>query len=492
MKTPAVAVLDVGKTNKKIRLYDRGFAALAEERTAIEPQMIDGLEVENTEAILAWFREAMKRLTAEHEVLAIAVSAHGATCALLNETGRLAHPVLSYTAAKGEEVVEEFYTTFGDRVRLHRETCSPDLGFANVGKHLFYIKTRSPEAWSKCRYALFYSSFLGHELTGQLGMEPTYLGNHTYLWNFAEWTWSSVGLALQADRLFPRQISSPWDCLGTVKPDLAQDCGLPPACKVTQGIHDSNANFLPYLAQGYTDFLLNSTGTWCVAMRRAERPDLTDEEIAAKVFYNLDALGKPVRTCIFPAGMEYDTFRGFTDARDENDVEAVRRVIAERSLFLVPGVLPDAAAFPGATPRVVDGGKVYPLATLQKTTGKPMASLGQAYYAALNLSLAFATRRILRICGAERGTTVFVEGGFANNPTYCELLAVLCPDLEITLTNVREGTSFGAALTAWMLAEGLSFDQIGREFEIETSRVRAQDYGDLAAYETAFNELLKS
>lgn len=490
MKPSAVAVLDVGKTNKKVSLYDRQFKVLAEERTTVEPKEVDGLEIEDTDTLLDWFRSALRKLSEDAEIRAIAITTHGATVALLNEDGKLAHPVISYTAAKGADVQEEFYDAFGDRASLHKSACAPDVGFANVGKVLYYVKTRLPEVWANCRHALFYTSYLGYELTGNMGIEPTYLGNHSYLWNFAEKTWSPVARELGADKLFPEKLASPWDCLGPVKAELAAECGIPEDCKVTFGIHDSNANFLPYLAQGYANFMLNSTGTWCVLMRTSETLSLTDEEIEAKVFFNLDAIGRPVRTCIFPAGMEYDTFKGFTTLDDQCNVDTVRGVVESKDLFVVPGVMPGASAFPGAAPRVVHGDTVYPLDNLQDQGGAPLTSLGQAYYAALNLSLAFATRKMLASCGAEKRTTVFIEGGFAKNQSYCAILATLCPEQTFALTNVKEGTSFGAALTGWMLAEDLSLEQIGKEFTIETTEIPARDFGDMRGYEDAFRRLL--
>lgn len=486
MKPPAVAVLDVGKTNKKVSLYDRELNVLAKERTTIESKDLNGLEVEDTGALLTWFRSALKKLAADADVRAIAITTHGATLALLDESGKLAHPVISYSAAKGAEIQEQFYETFGDRAMLHQSTCTPDLGFANMAKVLFYVKTRLPEVWSRCRHALFYTSYLGYELTGVRGIEPTYVGNHSYLWNFARNTWSDVARQLGADKMFPPSFNPPWGCLGAVKREMAEECGISVDCKVGQGIHDSNANFLPYLAQGYDDFLLNSTGTWCVLMRKSTSIDLSPDEIAAKVFFNLDAFGRPVRTCIFPAGMEYDTFRGFTLLQDESDSAAVRRVTREKKLFVIPGVLPDASAFPGAAPRVVVGGAEYSLDNLRRRTDSPMTPYRQDYFAALNLSLALATRRMLAWCGVKKGTTVFIEGGFAKNKTYCELLASLCPDQSFVLTSMKEGTSLGAALTGWMLAENLSLEAIGKEFTVRTTLIAGDDFGNLESYEAEF------
>lgn len=491
MKTPVVAVLDVGKTNKKLALYDRQFNVVASERTVIEPGLFNGIEVEDTGALLGWFQDALKRHTGTYGVRSIAISTHGATAALLKEDGALAHPVISYTAEAGNAIQQEFYDTFGTREDLLRETCSADLGFANVGKMLYLVKTRLPEIWTQARHCLFYDSYLSYQLTGVMGTESTYLGNHTYLWDFAKSAWSAVGKALSAPSLFPMPVRRSWDELGPVKAEIAAVCGLE-NCRVAQGIHDSNANYLPYLAQGYAGFMLNSSGTWCVLMTPADKQELTEDEIAAKVFFNMDVLGRPVKTSVFPAGMEYDTFRGFTKTKDACTPADVQAVTAAKDLFVVPGVSPDATAFPGATARVVNGDSIAPLNVLRKESGAPYTELGQAYNAALNLALAFATRKALEQSGAKPGMTIFIEGGFANNTVYCQLLAALCPDITFCLTDVKEGTSFGAALTGWMLAEGLSLDEVGKEFTIGATPIEAADFGDLAGYEAAFKKLLSA
>ncbi len=492
MKQKAVAVLDVGKTNKKFRLFGRGFTMLRDVRINTQSRDLNGIDVEDSPALLAWFQERLKEATPDFDIKAIAITTHGATAVLLDENGALAHPVISYTADKGLEVQDEFYDVYGTREELHRVTCTADVGFANLGKMLYLVKTRLPEVWARCKHALFYDSYFGYELTGHMGLEHTYLGNHTYLWNFAGKDWSSVGRDLRADQLFPKNAARSWECLGVVKPEIAQACGLSENCKVTYGIHDSNANYLPYIALGYDNFLLNSSGTWCVLMTPAHQPFLTDTEIAAKVFFNLDAFGRPVKTSIFPAGMEYDTFRSFTELPDKATTGIVRDVIAKEELFVVPGVVPDSSAYIGAISRIVNGGQVDTVADLKKKGGTPMTPLGQAYNGAVNLSLALATREALNKLSLPKGTTVFIEGGFANNIVYCELLATLCPDLSFALTNIKEGTSFGAAMTAWMCAEGLSLDEIGKEISIETRPISRQDYGDMDSYLKIFDELVKA
>ncbi len=489
MKQTVIAVLDVGKTNKKVRIYDRSFTVLAEERAAFEQQYQEGVELDDAAGLLTWFRGALKQFATQYEIRTIAITTHGATCAFLDETGQLAYPVISYTGERGSEVQESFYETFGDRETLHHETAAADFGFANLAKILFFAKTKLPAVWEKVRHVLFYNSYLGYELTGQLASENTYLGNHSYLWQYNEEAWSSVAKGLGADKLFPERVAKSWDALGAVKPELAAACGLPEDCQVTCGIHDSNANFLPYLAQGHQDFILNSTGTWCVAMKTASATALTDEEVKDKLFFNMDAIGRPVLTALFPGGMEYEKFGGFSPLKDESDLALLEQVIADKNLFVVPGALPDAQVFPEATPKVVQDGTVHGMDALEAGSAS-IEALGQAYYAALNLGLAIGSREMMGRLSAKAGTTVIIEGGFANNKPYCQALASLCPDITIALTNMTEGTSFGAALTAWMLADNRSLEDIGKEFSIEITPVEPVITGDLAAYAEAWRGVL--
>jgi L-fuculokinase len=490
VKPQVIAVLDVGKTNKKLSVYDRQFKVLASERTTLETKMKDGLEVEASEELLVWFREAITRLAKNFEIKVISVCMHGATCAMLDAEGNLAYPVISYTSEKGTEIQEEFYNTFGDRETLLRTTCTADVGFCNLAKVFYYVKTRLPEVWVKVDSVLLYNSYFGYELTGVKSMEPTYLGNHNYFRDFAKNTWSDVGVMLGANNLFPEKLSNPWDALGVVKPELAEACGLPADCQVTMGLHDSNANFLPYLARGYENFILNSTGTWCVLMSKASSPKLSEEEITAKIFFNLDVFNRPVRTAIFPGGLEYEKFGELSGLKNATDAALVEKIVADQDLFVIPGVMPDASAFPGVEAKVIHKDQTWLYTDLEKQGGTPMASLGQEYLAALNLALALATRQLLERCGGAKGTTVFIEGGFANNRVYCELLATLCPDYTIALTSQAEGTAFGTALTAWMLAEDISLEEIGKDFAIETSAIPARDFGDLDAYWQAFQAKL--
>jgi len=487
MKPQTVLVLDIGKTNKKAAVYDRDFRVLAEERISLGSAAWRGLEVERTDELLAWFRDRLRQFAGAFDIRAISISGHGATLALLDERGELAMPVLSYTSPVDAAFNDEFYREYGSREALHRATASPDLGFVNMAKMLHYVRTRLPECWAASKRGLFYPQFFAHALTGQYALEPTYVGNHSYLWNYARKDWSEVARRLGADKVFGGPMRAPWDVLGPLREDWMRECGVGAECKVAVGIHDSNANLLPYLAREESEFLLNSTGTWCVLMRPSRKSTLSDEQLDAGVFFNQSAYGGPVLTGLLPAGMEYEAFAKFASFADAQDEESLAKVAADRDLFVIPGTLPDVPVFPGATPGLIVGNRHYSLQELQSgTAAGVIGTLRQRYFAALNLALALATKRALAHLDAPRGTRAYIEGGFASNALYCRLVATLCPNFDWMLTSMKEGTAFGAALCGWAAAEGVDPRKLAMRYSISTRNVTGYDNLPLGLYEAEY------
>ena len=131
---------------------------------------------------------------------------------------------------------------------------------------------------------------------------------HTYLWNHRKRELSEVTDALGIRSMLASDVRETWSVLGTLKPEIAAETGLPEDTIVTMGIHDSNASLLPYLAKETEDFTLNSTGTWCVVMHPAPNFDLDPEDIGEVAFFNQAATLEPVKTCIFLGGLEFETY----------------------------------------------------------------------------------------------------------------------------------------------------------------------------------------
>jgi len=241
--------------------------------------------------------------------------------------------------------------------------------------------------------------------------------------------------------------------LGTLSSEAVRATGLPGETKVTLGIHDSNSSLIPYLITQDRDFVLNSTGTWCVAMHPVDRVRFEDDEVGKMVFFNLSFQGRPVKTSILMGGQEYavyvDAIMGHHDRRDWPDYDPgmYDAILSKKASFILPTMLPGTGQFPDSEARIVDGDAVYSVDDI--VSGRRWPKAFEDYlggFALANLSLAIQTRVALQRVGLEPGTEVFIEGGFRQNPNYGALLGALLPENPLYLTALEEATSFGAAL----------------------------------------------
>ena len=272
MKNYFIAVLDIGKTNKKLVIYDQDLQIIHKRSTQIEEVEIDGILQDDLKAIDDWIITELGNINKQYPIKVISISAHGATCACLNDSGELAIPQLSYTIDPGQKFHDDFFEHFGSRLELQLTTGTPDFNLLlNMAKAIYYAKINFPDGFNNIRHILNLNQYLGYKLTGVAGAEPTYIGSHTYLWDFKKGYWSDVAEKLGIKPLLPEKINNPWDVLGKILPDIAARTGLDEDTIVTYGIHDSNAALLPYLISMKEDFVLNSTGTWCVVMHEQKK-----------------------------------------------------------------------------------------------------------------------------------------------------------------------------------------------------------------------------
>jgi L-fuculokinase len=501
----AIAVIDIGMTNKKVALYDRNLMMLDSVSRTFDPVMVDGLETHDLAGMEAWFLDALATFGKRFPIGAIAVTTHGATMVCVGEDGKVCAPCVYYTHEPGPEFQERFYRLVGDRRELQASTGTPPLSaMINPSKGLFFLQERFPDAFARTRVALNYPQYWGYRLTGLTGAEGTYTGCHSYLWDWKGERYSSVADALGIAGKLPFPLKDSWDVLGRLKREIAQRTGLSRDVVVTMGIHDSNASLLPHLAKrGGGDFILNSTGTWCVLMHPQDSFGFEAGELGKIVFFNRSAYNKPVKTAIFLGGMEYEAWsKAIAASRGpaggarlpEPDEADYRAVVREASAFILPELVPGSGQFPGSMPRAVEGGASYALADIEAGRALPpfFANESKAL-AALNLSLAIQTLVALERAGLGRATSVFTEGGFRKNSGYNAILATAlgADGGRAFLTDIAEATSLGAAMTAEAALEGVTPDALGDRFDIEYKAVRPMAaLGDFGKYRAAWLALV--
>jgi sugar (pentulose or hexulose) kinase len=417
-----IAVLDIGKTNAKVVVLDSEtgaeIAVLKRPNVTIKTGLYPHYDVE---ALWSFALDALKSLAREPGFDAISITTHGASAALLARDGALAMPVIDYEHEYPQDI-RDAYT----RLRpSFDETFSPRLAMGlNVGAQLHYQKSAFPEEFAKVATILTYAQYWTARLTGVAANELTSLGCHTDLWNPRAGRYSSLvdRLAI-GDLMAP--IRSAFDALGPVLPDIAAELRLAAPVPVYCGIHDSNASLLPHLVHRAAPFAVVSTGTWVINF--GVGGDLAHLDPKRDALANVDAYGRAVPSSRFMGGREFEILSAEIGPVDEKDAQAAIGPVIDKGMMLLPNIAPGSGPFPGKARRWIGAEEVS----------------SEERSAAACLYLALMTDACLGLIGAKG--PVIVEGPFALNETYLQLLAALT-SREVMALPGSTGTSQGAAL----------------------------------------------
>jgi sugar (pentulose or hexulose) kinase len=496
----AIAVFDIGMTNKKVAVYDDRLKALDSLSRRFEPLMVEGIETHDLKGIRAWLVETLRGFAARYPIRAISISAHGASFVCLDAPGEPCVPCVFYTHEPGPDFHQRFYALAGERSALQEATGTPDFSaLINPAKGILFARERFAEEFASTADILLFPQYFGHFLTGKKGAEPTYVGCHTYLWDWRSGDWSGVADRLGVRGMLPPRIAESWKTLGTLKPEIAEATGLGGDTIVTMGIHDSNASLLPYLSGGGKgDFILNSTGTWCVAMHPGARYGFAKDEIGKVVFFNRAATLQPVKTAIFLGGLEHERWSAAIEAASGSggalsySPEAIARLAARADCFILPEVVPGSGQFPGSAARAEgpDGSSLLEDIRSGAATAPAFLADAPRAYAALALSLALQTMVALERVGMGPDTEIFVEGGFRKNEAYLRLLADFCSPSTVFVTSIEEASSLGAAMLAKMALDGCGLEELRDEATVEKTPVLGTGIGSLPEYRKAWQARL--
>ena len=497
----AIAVIDIGMTNKKVAVYDDGLRQVDAQYRNFPPLMTDGLETHDLQAMEEWFVERLAAAAAAYPIRAVAVTTHGATFVCVGEDGKPCVPCVYYTHEPGDEFHERFYSLFGSREELQARTGTPAFkAMINPAKGILFAKERFPAGFARTKSLLNYPQYWGLRLTGRAGAEGTYVGCHSYLWDWKASRWSSVAEELGIAGLMPAVLKNSWDILGKISTDMSKRTGLGAGTEVVMGIHDSNSSLLPHFAKkGETGFVLNSTGTWCVIMNPVKEYGFSADELGKVVFFNLSAFRTPVKTAIFLGGQEFETWsKLLMDINGRTDLpfyskELYDAVLARKDEFILPELTAGSGQFPGSKPRVRDGGSDFSFPEIKAGTRIPPCFRDyERGIAVLRISLVMQTLVALERAGLEEGKEVFTEGGFRKNEAYNALLSAALPGNRVALTDIAEATALGAAMTAKMGLTGGKLSDLAKDFEVEYKEVPKRVIPALAAYRASWEKLAES
>ena len=416
---PAVAVIDIGKTNQKAFAFDGDGAVLAVERAAVPTADGPPYDHLDSEALWRWLLSALGSLGAAADIEAVVVTAFGSTAALVDGDG-LVLPMADYEAEPPAPVVAAYDRIAPPFAEVFAPTNPAGL---TLGRQLFWLREAHPDAFGRATAILLHPQYWAWRLAGVTATEVTSLGAQTHLWDPIRRRPSSL-----VDRLGWSGLLLPmrpaWAPLGPILPAVAAATGLRPSTTVLCGIHDSNANYLRYRTAGLGAVTLMSTGTWLITFNPGG--DLAALDPARDTNTNTDAFGDPVACSRFMIGREYGLAGG---GRATATWPAVARVVAAGARIL-PSLTDSGGPVPGT------GGR-------GRTDGPAPADDAEREARAL-LYAALMSDAALDAVGS--AGPVVIDGGFADNPLYAGLIAALRPDQPVSTASQGDGTAAGAAL----------------------------------------------
>jgi sugar (pentulose or hexulose) kinase len=424
-----VLVLDVGKTHVKLHVLNRAMVSVHSLETPNRVLDAPPYPHFDIDGLWQWMLDGIRMAARDYAISAISITTHGAAAAIINreaEGSGLVVPVLDYEHTGIESCSGEY-----NLLRpAFSETYSPCLPAGlNLGRQLFWQQQLFSEAFAGATDILMYPQYWAWRLTGQRRTEVTSLGCHTDLWSPTQADYSSLVERQGWRDLFPELVPG-WSSLGCVSPSISEATGLPAACEVFAGVHDSNASFLRYRAAiADRPFTVISTGTWSVLMAAGtplERLDASREMLA-----NVDVTGQPVACARFMGGREYAAVCAQAGAAiDEQYGEAELQKLIDDGVLALPAFSEGGGPFPGREGKLVGD--------IPVGCGAALASL----YCALVLDY------LLDLLDA-RGD-IFIEGAFLKNSNLCALLAQLRGNQQVWLSADDTGTVQGcASLVDW-------------------------------------------
>jgi L-fuculokinase len=432
--TPVIAIFDIGKTNKKLFLFDEQYRMVLEKTEQFEETTDDdGDPCEDLPALTRWVQQSLDAVMADPAIhlKALNFSTYGASFVHIDREGKPVAPLYNYLKPFPDTLKEQFYHKYGGELTFSMHTASPVLGNLNSGLQLYYLKYLKPELFEQIHYSLHLPQYMSLLVTGRPYSDITSIGCHTGMWNFPqnhyhEWLYRE-GISEKLAAIFPSDQLMP-----------ASRNGKP--LQVGVGLHDSSAALIPYLS-GFTEpFVLISTGTWCISLNPFNQTRLTVEELQQDCLCYMEYRGKPIKASRLFAGYEHE--------------QQVKRLAAHFN------VAPDYyknVAWDAEIIQKLPGGKAIKAkpadkkAMMQKSVfGQRDLALFARYeeaYHQLMLDImrqqAISTNLILKNGPVKR---IFVDGGFGKNPVYMHLLAAAFPKIEVYAASVAQASALGAAL----------------------------------------------
>ena len=431
-RIPVIVIFDVGKTNKKLFLFDENYKIVFERSARfLETFDEDGDPCENLESLrLSVFdslREVLKRK--EFEIKAINFSSYGASFVYIDEYGKPLAPLYNYLKPYPEALKNEFYAKYGGETAISAATASPILDSLNSGMQLYRIKKERPDLFKQIKYALHLPQYLSYLVSGVEYSDLTSIGCHTQLWDFTKNAYHDWVMQEGIDsKLAP--IAAASDVFPAEFPGNLYKVGI--------GLHDSSAALIPYLTSFHEPFVLISTGTWSITMNPFNNTPLQPEDLERDCLCYLHYQGKPVKSSRIFAGYEHDQQVKRISAFFKQGISKYKNMIYDARI--IDELLEERKSRKEKAP---ENNKVSAFAARDLAS---FSSDTKAYHQFM-LDLVVQQKASSSLVIGKEVKRIFVDGGFSKNSIFMNLLARVFPDVEVFAASMAQATAIGTALS---------------------------------------------
>jgi sugar (pentulose or hexulose) kinase len=433
MKEKVIAIFDVGKTNKKLLLFNYDLEIILEQETQFEQVTDDdGFECDNIELIEIWIRESISKLihSDKYDLCAVNFATYGATIVYLDFEGRRLGPVYNYLKPIDDKIPERLYRRYGGQDEFCRRTASPALGMLNSGIQILWLKDEKPAIFSKVNHILHFPQYLSYLISGVITAEHTSIGCHTGIWDFDDMKYHSW--VSDKDLNLPEPVP-----VSTVSDVVFDDKKI----KVGIGIHDSSSSLAPYFAGNRSKFLLISTGTWCINMNPFNNEKLTVEQLDRDCLCYMSVTRQPVKSSRLFLGNMHDTgvrmlndhfrttgdfYKSVTYDQDLNNMLA-KKYTGDRRAFFRSG--PESREFK------------------ERIDLFDFKSFDEGYHQLMSELCSLATEAIRLILPEQDDIeNIYITGGFAKSSLFLKLITKSFPLKKVFTSVINNATALGAAL----------------------------------------------
>jgi L-fuculokinase len=434
LKQPAILVFDIGKTAKKVLVFDRLFHVL--EETVVhfaEVKDADGFPSEDLAELSGWVTTMVDHYMdhASFEITHINFSGYGASLVHLDSNGN-ALPFYNYLKPFPSNCREEFLTRHDQAGEILATTASPWLGMLNSGLQLYWIKKERAAQFNNIKTTLHFPQYFPFLLTKEKFCEMTSVGCHTMLWDFQRKDYHPWVKEEGLIHLFP-------ECHSSTHTTLYERKGR--KVKLGVGVHDSSAALMPYLVTQHEPFLLLSTGTWNITFNPFNDSPLTQHELEQDCLSYLTFEGSPVKASRIFLGHEHEMQVNELAAYFNRGVEYFTNIQFNTAIYEALVANRSGEVYSVG----MEGSGPLPEKQIKRTDWSVFKNAEEAYHQLVRYLVKWQLMSIELINPDHKVKNLIIVGGFTRNPLFLEILKREAKHLKLFLSDHPRAAAVGAA-----------------------------------------------